>query len=69
MLPNNEKIETAGKKASAVREAEAKVAKAKAEQTAKAEKTATAERSSEKAKTKTAEVKSGKKSRHSGRLC
>ena len=58
-----EKIETAGKKASAVREAEAKVAKAKTEQTAKAEKTATAtaERSSEKAKTKTAEVKSGKK--------
>ena len=56
-----EKIETANKKASAVREAEAKVAKAKAEQTAKAEKTATAERSSEKAKTKTAEVKSGKK--------
>ena len=56
-----EKIETANKKASAVREAEAKVAKAKTEQTAKAEKTATAERSSEKAKTKTAEVKSGKK--------
>lgn len=58
-----EKIETAGKKASAVREAEAKVAKAKTEPTAKAEKTATAtaERSSEKAKTKTAEVKSGKK--------
>ena len=56
-----EKIDTANKKASAVREAEAKVAKAKTEQTAKAEKTATAERSSEKAKTKTAEVKSGKK--------
>ena len=56
-----EKIETANKKASAVREAEAKVAKAKAEPAAKAEKTGAAERSSEKAKTKTAEVKSGKK--------
>ena len=56
-----EKIETANKKASAVREAEAKVAKAKTEPAAKTEKTAAAERSSEKAKTKTADAKSGKK--------